>query len=151
MRLGWGDRITADLAPPILYHAVSQGALAIEVRADDHEAIELCKRVSHRESVLRCIAERACLRVLEGGCSVPVGVASELVEKGGSGVLRLSGCVTSVDGRDHVEHTLEDKIGDVEDAERAGAKLAKKLIEKGAKKILDEVNADRQRRIAERK
>jgi len=150
VRLGWGDRITSDLTPPILYYAVSQGALAIEVRADDHEAIELCKRVSHQETRLRCTAERACLRVLEGGCSVPVGVASEIFVQGESGqVLRLTGCVTSVDGKDHVEYTVEDKVEDAEDAERAGEKLAKNLIENGAKKILDEIHADRQRRIAE--
>jgi len=149
VRLGWGDRISSDLTPPILYHAVSQGALAIEVRADDHEAIDLCKRVSHRETGLRCTAERAYLRVLEGGCSVPVGVASEFVQGESGQVLRLTGCVTSVDGKDHVEHTVEDKVGDAEDAERAGEKLAKNLIENGADRILDEINVDRQRRIAE--
>jgi hydroxymethylbilane synthase len=146
VRLGWGDRITCDLTPPVLYHAVSQGALAIEVRVDDEEAIELCRRINHRETGLRCTAERACLRVLEGGCSVPVGVASEVVQ---GGVLRLTGCVTSVDGRDHVEYTLEEKVDSVDDAERTGAKLAKILIEKGAKRILDEINADRERRAAE--
>ena len=80
VRLGWGDRITSDLAPPTLLHAVSQGALAIEIRADDAQARALCAAISHWPTQWACAAERACLRVLEGGCSVPVGVSSRLVE-----------------------------------------------------------------------
>jgi hydroxymethylbilane synthase len=79
VRLGMGDRLTADLAPPVLYYAVSQGALGIEIRSDDAEAMELCKKLTHRETQWTCLAERACLRVLEGGCSVPVGIQSALL------------------------------------------------------------------------
>lgn len=151
VRLGWGDRISSDLSPPILYHAVSQGALAIEVRVDDMEAIELCKKLTHRETAWKCIAERACLRVLEGGCSVPVGVTSELAPGEKGDVLKLTGCVTAVDGQDHVEYTLEEVVGSQEDAERVGSTLAKLLLENGAKKILDSIKDDRNRRIGEAK
>jgi len=96
---------------------------------------------------LTCTAERACLRFLEGGCSVPVGVASELVQGENGHVLRLTGCVTSLDGRSHVEHTLEDKVESLDDAEGEGVKLAKILLEDGAKGILDEINADKKRKI----
>ncbi|CAL1697299.1 unnamed protein product [Somion occarium] len=65
VRLGWGSRMTADLHPPTLYHAVSQGALAIEIRSDDTEARELCRSVTHWQTEWQCAAERACLRVLE--------------------------------------------------------------------------------------
>ncbi|KAF8973837.1 hypothetical protein BDZ97DRAFT_1777070, partial [Flammula alnicola] len=130
------NRITSDIAPPTLYHAVSQGALAVEVRSDDVEAIELCKKLTHRETSWKCRAERACLRVLEGGCSVPVGVASGLAAGQSGEVLTLTGCVTGIDGKDHVEHTLEEVVTSVEDAEKVGEKLAKILMESGAKKIL---------------
>lgn len=151
VRVGWGDRISSDLTPPILYHAVSQGALAIEVRADDTEAIELCKKLTHRETAWKCVAERACLRVLEGGCSVPVGIASELVAGEKGDVLKLTGCVTGIDGQDHVEYTLEEAVASQEDAEGVGSTLAKRLMENGAKKILDNINDDRNRRIGEAK
>lgn len=153
VRMGWGDRISSDISPPTLYHAVSQGALAIEVRSDDTEAIELCKKIAHRETLWKCSAERACLRVLEGGCSVPVGVASSLVadsQKGGE-VLTLTGSVTAVDGSVHVEHTLTEAVSSLEDVEKVGANLAKILMENGAKKILDDINVDRERRVAEAK
>jgi len=151
VRLGMGDRISSDIPPPTLYHAVSQGALAVEVRSDDVEAIELCKKLTHRETSWECNAERACLRVLEGGCSVPVGVASELVAGEGGEVLTLTGCVTGIDGNDHVQHTLKEVVKSVENAEQLGEKLAHILIKTGARKILDDINVDRDRRVDEAK
>lgn len=151
VRLGMGDRITSDIYPPTLFHAVSQGALGVEVRSDDAEVIELCKKLTHRETAWRCLAERACLRVLEGGCSVPVGVFSAL-EPGEKGdLLKLTGCVTGIDGKDHVEHTLEEVVSSAEEAENVGARLAKILMDSGAKKILDDINVDRDRRVDEAK
>ena len=162
VRLGMGDRITADIVPPTLYHAVSQGALAVEIRSDDEEAMELCRKLTHWETQWKCMAERACLRVLEGGCSVPVGVASYLVVNeidaqadregtgnGKAGVLTLTGCVTAINGDVHVEHSLSERVGSVEEAEAAGEGLARALIETGAKGILDDINKDRERRVGE--
>jgi hydroxymethylbilane synthase len=147
-----GDRITTDLSPPILYHAVSQGALAVEVRSDDVEAIELCKKLTHWETEWKCLAERACLRVLEGGCSVPVGVSSTLDVDAGenrAGTLTLTGCVTAINGDVHVEHTFKNRVGSAEQAEEVGRGLARVLMDTGAKKILDDINEDRNRRIDE--
>ncbi|KAJ7207300.1 porphobilinogen deaminase, dipyromethane cofactor binding domain-containing protein [Mycena haematopus] len=132
VRVGMGDRLTADIHPPTLFYAVAQGALALEVRSNDAEALELCKQLNHRETEWTCLAERACLRVLEGGCSVPVGVATQL---GPAGELELTGCVTSLDGKRHVQHTLKE--------------IVKILIDSGAGEILAAINKDRERRVAE--
>ena len=82
-----------------------------------------------------------------------MGVASDLSKDAQSGteVLTLTGSVTAIDGSVHVEHTLKEAINSLEDAEKVGAKLAKILIDTGAKKILDEINVDRERRVAEAK
>ncbi|KAJ3487011.1 hypothetical protein NLI96_g3834 [Meripilus lineatus] len=153
VRLGFGNRITADLNPPTLYHAVSQGALAIEIRSNDEKARELCRVATHEPTEWRCFAERGMLRVLEGGCSVPVGVSSEIVEssEGGSTkkTLKITGTVTSLDGSQHVEHTEITSVSSRQEAEDVGKKLAKALIAKGAGVILEEIGKDRERRIAE--
>lgn len=76
-------RVSSDIVPPHLYHSVGQGALGIEIRSDDEDARRLLSVLSHTPTEMRCRAERSCLRVLEGGCSVPVGVEtlySELTE-----------------------------------------------------------------------
>lgn len=150
VRLGMGHRCTSDLTAPILYHAVSQGALGVEIRSNDPEVKALCEGLTHWQTLWRCWAERGCLRVLEGGCSVPVGIDSKLTEKVGggkkSGVLKLTGCVTALDGVDHVEETLEEEVSSVEEAEALGAKLARTLMSKGAKAILDDITKDRESR-----
>ena len=123
VRNGWGARLTCDLGPPTIFPAVSQGALGVEIRADDAQARALCAAISHWPTQWACAAERACLRVLEGGCSVPVGVSSRLVEDGEGGRkgrLALTGCVTSLEGDRHVEHTVEEDVGSEEDAEAVG-------------------------------
>ncbi|KAF8992919.1 porphobilinogen deaminase, dipyromethane cofactor binding domain-containing protein [Cyathus striatus] len=148
VRLQMGHRITADIPPPTLFPAVSQGALAVEIRSDDEEAIELCRRLMHKETQWICLAERACLRVLEGGCSVPVGISSRLDVEGSDEVLTLTGCVTAIDGSDHVEQTVKEKVSSTEDAEAVGTKLAKLLNENGAARILQAVNQDRAKRAA---
>jgi len=65
--------------------------------------------------------------------------------------LKVTGCVTSLDGSEHVEHTIEREVKEPEDAEAVGKDLAKVLIESGARKILDDINVERNRRIEEAK
>jgi len=151
VRLGMGNRITADLHPPTLFHAVSQGALAVEIRDNDAESLALCRKITHWQTEWKCLAERSSLRVLEGGCSVPIGVSSKLDEAldRKTATLTLTGCVTALNGEAHVEHTLTEKISSAAEAEAVGAQLARILMEKGAKKILDDVNKDRTQRVAE--
>ncbi|KAJ8495185.1 hypothetical protein ONZ51_g1879 [Trametes cubensis] len=149
VRLGWGDRITCDLGPPTLLYAVSQGALAIEIRADDDEARAMCRSITHWPTEWTCRAERACLRVLEGGCSVPVGVSTRLRQaaEGEPHVLKMIGAVTSLEGDKHVEHTIEAQVHTVEEAEAIGVRLAQMLKETGGKEILEEIKADREQKI----
>lgn len=153
VRLGLGHRVTADVGAPVLRHAVSQGALAVEIRSDDARARELLATLVHRPTDWSCAAERACLRVLEGGCSVPVGVTSALepAPAGGDERLVLTGSVTGIDGQVHVEHTVVEDVRTREDAEAVGAQLARILIDTGAGVILDAITKDRERRAGETK
>jgi len=75
------------------------------------------------------------MRALEGGCSVPIGVSSDLE----GGMLRLRGAVHSLDGTERVEWELTSRCASVGDAEAAGLALANNLVEKGAKRILDKI------------
>jgi len=154
IRLDQTDRITSPLRSPTLYHAVGQGALGIECRSDDIETKQLLsKGISHYPTEMTCRAERACLRVLEGGCSVPVGVESSFVYAseedgnvgGGGGRLELKSTVTSLSGDKQVlESMCLEKVFGYEDAERLGEEVARALIDGGAKSILEEVNVKRE-------
>ena len=82
-RLGWSDRISFTLEPGLesCCYAVGQGALAVELRKGDHVVMELLKPLNDDETVCCCLAERAFLKGLDGGCSTPVGVATLLSNK----------------------------------------------------------------------
>ena len=88
-RLGLASRITCSIDSPTLYHAVGQGALGVEIRSGDARVRETLRGVGHWQTEWRCASERGCLRVLEGGCSVPVGVESSLEELDESAELGL--------------------------------------------------------------
>ena len=57
---------------------MSQGALGIEIKTKNCYMQELLSGLNHIPTLLRCIAERALLKTLEGGCSAPVAVDTDL-------------------------------------------------------------------------
>ncbi len=137
-RLGMGDRIHQILPPEVSLHAVGQGALGIECRADDNELITLLKAIEHPQTRDRCLAERAFLRILEGGCQVPIGVNTEI----NGDNLTLTGIVASVDGQKLVKDSI---TGAANNAEELGAELAEHLRQQGAQEILAEIFTEIQR------
>ncbi|MEC4815850.1 MAG: hydroxymethylbilane synthase [Scytonema sp. PMC 1069.18] len=137
-RLGMGDRIHQILPKEVSLHAVGQGALGIECREDDTELISLLKGIEHPETRDRCLAERAFLRELEGGCQVPIGVNTEIDGEN----LTLTGIVAAVDGQKLVQDTV---TGAAKDAENLGKELAQRVRQQGAQEILDEIFAEIQR------
>lgn len=137
-RLGMGDRVHQILPKEISLHAVGQGALGIECRADDSEVLSLLKAIEHPETRDRCLAERSFLRSLEGGCQVPIGVNTEVSGEN----LTLTGIVASVDGQKFVKDTV---TGKANNAEALGTELAQVLRQQGAQEILAEIFAVIQR------
>ncbi|BAY42682.1 porphobilinogen deaminase [Scytonema sp. HK-05] len=137
-RLGMGDRVHQILPKEISLHAVGQGALGIECRADDAELLSLLKAIEHPETRDRCLAERSFLRELEGGCQVPIGVNTEI----NGDNLTLTGIVASVDGQKLAKDTV---TGAAQDAEQLGKELAQILRKQGAQEILDEIFTQIQR------
>ncbi|GAA6062847.1 hypothetical protein JCM10212_001853 [Sporobolomyces blumeae] len=98
LRLSLGHRITRSIGPPVLYPAVGQGALAIEIREGDERSREIIGSLECWKTSWMTRAERMMLKVLEGGCSVPVGCETKLTQvwvKGGEGDdVQLKGYIT---------------------------------------------------------
>lgn len=145
-RQGLRDRITEMISPPVMYPAVGQAALAVEIRENDPRVEDIVKVLIDWKTEWTGVAERACLRVLEGGCSVPVGVWSVLTgerdAEGGVG-LQITGTVTSLNGQTHIEATVDEKVSNIEEAEQVGKKLAQILIGKGADVVLEDIKRDK--------
>jgi hydroxymethylbilane synthase len=110
--------------------AVGQGAIAIEMRSDNELAGESVSRLDHRETRLACLAERAFLRSLGGGCQFPI--AAHAVVDGD--VLHLDGLVAKPDGSEILRGSSSGT-----DPEALGTSLAAKLSAQGADSILHQL------------
>ena len=72
MRLGLAERIRMRFEADAMLPAAGQGALGIEVRADDAELREALAGLIHPPTWLAVHAERAVSRGLGGSCSMPL-------------------------------------------------------------------------------
>jgi hydroxymethylbilane synthase len=144
IRMDWGSRITQYLDSKTegggMLHAVGQGALAIEIREGDEKVMKVLNSLSNPPSTFAGLAERSLMRTLEGGCSVPIGVETTWIERG---KLLMKAIVVSLDGSKSVEAERLDEVLSDKDADEFGWKLAQDLVEKGASKILEEINLNR--------
>jgi len=128
IRLGLAHKIKQLLPIEVMCPAAGQGALAIEVRADDaatRKAISALDDLASRSTVT---AERAMLNALGGGCQVPIGAHARFETKR----LILLGIVASPDGTAIIAEEQEgfDPIA-------LGHSVAETLLARGARKILD--------------
>ncbi len=130
IRLGLETRISTAIATDEMLPAVGQGAIAIEIRADDEVATEATSKLNHRETELACRAERAFLRSLGGGCQFPI--AAHAVIDGG--LLTLEGLVAKPDGSAFIRDQITGQPGRPEDL---GINLAERLLDRGAGDLLN--------------
>ncbi|KAL0145921.1 Dynamin central region-domain-containing protein [Mucor lusitanicus] len=145
MRLGKGDRISEVLSSTDSLHAVSQGALGIECRKADKDVHTLLESLNHNNTRITCLSERALMRTLEGGCSVPIGVNTKLDLE--NNTLWMHGLVASLDGQNVVEYEHEISLAGADSrdqrealAEGLGVTVADMLCKNGADKILAELS-----------
>ncbi|WP_456392482.1 hydroxymethylbilane synthase [Persephonella sp.] len=131
-RLGLEGKVRQVFEPDFMIPAVAQGFLGIEARLDDEETRKIVSVLNHRESEIRAKAERAFLKTLEGGCQVPLAAYSEI----DGDKLKITGFVSDLEGKRVFRDSME---GLPEEAERIGTALAEKLLDMGARQVLDEI------------
>ena len=131
-RLGMAQRITRALEPEDMLPAIAQGVIGIECRSDDAAVKALIEPLNHAETTLRTRAERAMNAALAGGCQAPVAGFSLIT--GDS--IELRGLVGWPNGSAIVRGEIS---GPAEAAAALGEQLARELLERGARPILDEL------------
>lgn len=110
--------------------AVAQGAICIERRADDNRVEGMLEAIHHVETSQRIAAERAFLKALDGSCETPIAGLANIA----NGVLTLRGEILSLDGTDSVSGHVSCAI---EDGPKAGASLARELLDKAGTGFFD--------------
>lgn len=133
-RLGLAHRITELLGPDSFWPAVAQGALVVQIRADDAIVAAALAPLDDRAAHAAVRAERSFLAALAGGCLAPIGGwahvrADGRLELGGCVLEERGGAVTRI-----VARTATDlSIGSPEDLGRA---VAAELQRQGADAML---------------
>ncbi|HET6423318.1 MAG TPA: hydroxymethylbilane synthase, partial [Planctomycetaceae bacterium] len=128
-RLGLAHRISCELTPPVMYPAVSQGAIGLECRAEDIATQQLLQQITHAPTWAAALAERSLLRSLRAGCHAPVGVNTR--DEGST--LMMEAVVLSPNG---TQRWITAANGDASSPEALGALVAQSLIDQGAAAVL---------------
>jgi hydroxymethylbilane synthase len=129
-RLVKTDLVRQVMPLELMCPAAGQGALAIEIRADDNDVGSALTFLDDKAARSETECERALLKRLGGGCQVPIGANAKF----NGGTLHLEAVVASPDGK----IILRDS-GDGEDATALGALVGDRLIKQGGGEILEQV------------
>ena len=128
-RLGLSRYIRHRLDAPSWLPAVAQGAIAIECRYGDAQAMELLAVLNHTPTRTCVEAERAMNRRLHGSCTVPIAAYATLDGK----ILSLEGLVGSAETGECIRAS---EVGRSTDPEGLGRLVATELKLKGADRLL---------------
>jgi len=139
-RLGLAVRITERLGIDQMLPAIGQGALALEARADDARVVALCRALSDPAAELTVAAERALLAGLGVGCRTPVAGHARLLPAQDAGDAAGRIVLQALVGRpDASEMLREEQAAEPARAAELGRNVARRLLAKGADRILREL------------
>ncbi|HYM24236.1 MAG TPA: hydroxymethylbilane synthase, partial [Vicinamibacterales bacterium] len=129
-RLGFGQRISMLLPAEACVPAPGQGIVAIEVRAGDESVRRTVAAIEDPAAAVALAAERSLVEALGGGCQTPIGALATVH----GNALDLMAAVVSPDG----SRALHERIRGTSGAARQlGEELARRLLDRGAREILD--------------
>ena len=129
LRLGWADRITEYLPLEYFLPPAGQGALGIEIRANDEEIGELVSHLNHQPTWQSVVAERTFLSALGGGCRAPIATLGTI----NGNTLKLMGMLSDTSGKKILRASGE---GSTTTPEQLGMRLAHKMLKMGASQFI---------------
>ncbi|MCE6992814.1 hydroxymethylbilane synthase [Dyadobacter sp. CY323] len=133
-RMKYDDKIAEHLLLDEFTPAVGQGSVAIEcsISLADDKKTKLKDLLNHSDTEICLRTERAFLKRLQGGCSIPVFALATLHHE----QIDISGGIVSLDGNELIRRT---QSGSISFPEELGTALADELLDAGADKILREI------------
>ena len=121
-RLGMTDVISTSqtIEWDEMLPAVAQGAIGIQCRSDDTQALKYLAGLNHHETKLAVDCERAFLAELDGNCRTPIAGQAKIVD----GKMHFRGLISKPDGKEMISVT---RIGDPADAIAIGHAAGKEI------------------------
>lgn len=133
-RMGYANSVVEHLDLNQFIPAVGQGSIAIEActSLDPELRAAIITACNDGPTATCLLTERAYLRVLEGGCSIPVFALATLA----GNQVHLKGGIVSLDGQQRI---VLEVTGSLTEAEQLGEALANQVLQAGGKTILEQI------------
>jgi hydroxymethylbilane synthase len=125
------SEITEYLDPNAFTPEAGQGTIALQVRRDDAQTMEMITAIDHEPTRNSLTAERSFVDVIGGGCKVPVAAFA----RSEGGKFRVSAMAALPDGSKVYRIEVEDED---DDPAAAGAHAAEVLLARGARGIVED-------------
>ncbi len=127
LKMAW--RVSEYLSCMKFVAAPGQGALALQTRIDDTNAVAACASIEHDDTRISVDAERAFMAEIGGGCSTPIGAHARVDDN----ILTMAVMVSDASGL----HLLRRQdSADVRDGTELAKRLAGELVDAGALDLL---------------
>ncbi|MFN3490255.1 MAG: hydroxymethylbilane synthase, partial [Emticicia sp.] len=135
-RMGYHEMIAQELPTTEFTPPVGQGCVAIEAaKSLSDKKRAAIRSLINDETTEKClIAERAYLRKLQGGCSIPSFGWCVAEEKNGELVLNMISGIISLDGKTIVK---KNDSKPASEAKQLGEALAQQVLSDGGAEILE--------------
>ena len=133
-RLELDHHISHQFSSDEMLPAAAQGVLGIECMAANAELRAILGKLTDADASQTTTAERAIARVLDASCQSPVAAFATIDD----GTLTLTALVAHPDGSESIKDSI---TGDAADAGQLGETLAARLLENGARELLDSIEA----------
>jgi hydroxymethylbilane synthase len=131
-RLGREDEISFAIPAESMTPAAGQGSLVLQIREGDEATLRAVEAIVDETALRELTAERAVVALLNATCNSPLGVQAEVDAAGAQ--IQIDAFVGLPDGSEWLRDRVE---GDPTEPTLLGAELAKRLIDTGAREILD--------------
>lgn len=112
--------------------APAQGAMLVVAKEEDEDIRKVLKALHHEESGICVHTERQFLKVLEGGCTAPIGALAQVTD----GSLQFKGALFSLDGKERIY--VEREVP-VEHTHNLGLLCAREVLKKGGSELMKKI------------
>jgi hydroxymethylbilane synthase len=113
--------------------APAQGTIVVVANENDEEAIEACQQLNHTPTEICTSLEREFLRLLEGGCTAPIGALATINNEE---QVTLKGALLTVDGSKKLEAEFDAPLGKHQNLARD---CVNSILSRGGKRMMKEL------------
>lgn len=135
-RLDLGNRIRSYIEPDVILPAVGQGALGIEILRVREDLVEILGSLTHIETTVCVMAERAFSRRLGGSCRMPIAALAQVEPRE---MFKMNVMLSMPDGTKMIKAKC---AGPWRKLDELGIQTAEAMIKRGGKAIIEKLTGN---------